>query len=95
MIKDYQNIDLSKTLSVQENLRKSVVVTTGSSLIAAFIFLFAYGITKNVWMLSLGIILAVSGFAFMFAVRRIQDKFASILSDAPTKDFKDDDDDEL
>ncbi|MBX3044723.1 MAG: hypothetical protein KIT33_06125 [Candidatus Kapabacteria bacterium] len=81
MLNEYKNIDVSKTLSIQENLRKSIVVTTGSSLIAAFIFLFVYVITKNIWMLSLGIILAISGFAFMFVIKNLQKKYADILND--------------
>ncbi|MFA7627247.1 MAG: hypothetical protein WCZ17_09405 [Candidatus Kapaibacterium sp.] len=81
MMQDYKNIDLSKSLSIQENLKKSIIVTTGSSLIAALIFLIAYLITDNLWMLSLGIILAISGVAFMFVIKNLQDKYADILND--------------
>lgn len=80
-MQDYKNIDLSKSLSIQENLKKSIIVTTGSSLIAALIFLIAYLITDNLWMLSLGIILAISGVAFMFVIKNLQDKYADILND--------------
>lgn len=83
MYKEYKDIDLSKTLSIQENLRKSIVVTTGSSLIAAFIFLFVYVITKNLWMLSLGLILAISGFAFMFVIKNLQRKWADVITEKP------------
>jgi hypothetical protein len=83
MYKEYKDIDLSKTLSIQENLRKSIVVTTGSSLIAAFIFLFVFVITKNLWMLSLGIILAISGFAFMFVIKNLQRKWVDNYIEKP------------
>ncbi|MDX9791681.1 MAG: hypothetical protein RBT61_12680 [Candidatus Kapabacteria bacterium] len=45
------------------------------------IFLIAYLITDNLWMLSLGIILAISGVAFMFVIKNLQDKYADILND--------------
>lgn len=80
MYKEYQNIDLSKPLSIDENLRKSILVTTGSSLIGSIIFFVAYLITMNLWMLSLGIILAASGIIFMFVIRKVQARFADILS---------------
>ncbi len=80
MYKEYQNIDLSKPLSIDENLRKSIAVTTGSSLIASIIFFVAYLITMNLWMLSLGIILAASGIIFLFVIKRVRAKYADILN---------------
>jgi VIT1/CCC1 family predicted Fe2+/Mn2+ transporter len=80
MIEDYKKLDLSKPLNVQENLKKSIMVTTGSSFVGAIIFIIVYIITKNLWMLSLGIILAFSGIAFMFIIKRVQEKYADILN---------------
>lgn len=80
MYNEYQNKDSNKSSSIDENLRKAIVITTGSSLIGAIVFFVAYLYTKNLWMLGLGVTLAISGVIFMFLIRKVQAKFAEILN---------------
>ena len=70
-----EKLDLTKTLNIQQNLKKSIIVTSGSSLIAAFLFFVAYLLIKSAWFLALAIILAVSGIAFYFVVKKIEEKY--------------------
>ena len=83
MLKEYKKLDLSKPLSIEENLNKSKMVTTGSALIGAVFFFFAYAVTGNIWLLSVGLILVVSGNGFIFVINSIQTKYADILTDKP------------
>lgn len=72
-----EKFDFSKPLNAKQNIRKSIFVTTGSSLIGAFLFLFAYVLTGNGWILAVSIILAVSGFAFAYVIKKFEDKYLS------------------
>lgn len=67
--------DLTKTLSIKQNLQKSKMVTTGSSLIAAALIFVAYVITKSAWFLALVIILVVSGVAFWLVINKVEEKY--------------------
>lgn len=85
MYNDYKELDLSKPLSFQENLKKSIMVTTGSSIFGAIFFFIAYAVTKNIWLLSVGVILVISGVVFMFVVQNIQSKYSHLM-DTKTDD---------
>lgn len=67
--------DITKTLSIKENLRKSKMVTTGSSLIAAAFIFVAYLIVPNAWFLALAIILVISGIAFWLIINKVEEKY--------------------
>jgi hypothetical protein len=74
-MKENLNVDLSKTLNIKQNLKKSIIVTAGSTTIGAIMFFIAYGVTQNLWLLSLGIILFVSGLAFAVVVKMLEKKY--------------------
>jgi len=74
-------IDLSKPLNAKQNLKKSIFVTTGSSMIGAFLFLFAYILTDNPWILAVAIILAVSGIAFAYVIKKFEAKYLEITGE--------------
>lgn len=67
--------DLKSTLSIKQNLKKSKMVTTGSSLIAAALIFVAYVITGSAWFLALVIILVVSGVAFWLLINKVEEKY--------------------
>lgn len=67
--------DLKSTLSIKQNLKKSKMVTTGSSLIAAALIFVAYVITGSAWFLALVIILVVSGVAFWLVINKVEEKY--------------------
>lgn len=67
--------DIKSTLSIKQNLKKSKMVTTGSSLIAAALIFVAYVITKSAWFLALVIILVVSGIAFWLVINKVEEKY--------------------
>lgn len=87
MIKDYNNLDMSKPLSINDNLKKSKLVTSGSSILGAIIFFITYAFTKNVWMLSLAVILFISGIGYIFLINNIQEKYSKILDNNPKKEI--------
>ncbi|GAB1371456.1 hypothetical protein MASR1M45_15180 [Candidatus Kapaibacterium sp.] len=78
----YNDLDMSKPLNIQQNLKKSILVTTGSSVIGAIFFFIAYSVTDNVWLLAVGVILVVSGIAFMFVIQHIQNKYADLMENS-------------
>jgi VIT1/CCC1 family predicted Fe2+/Mn2+ transporter len=80
-----EKLDLTKPLNTKQNLKKSILVTTGSSLIGAFLFLFAYILTDNPWILAVAIILAVSGFAFAYVIKRFEAKYLDITGENNVK----------
>jgi VIT1/CCC1 family predicted Fe2+/Mn2+ transporter len=75
MFNDNVKLDMTKPLSIKENLKKSILVTSGSSLIGAFLFFVAWLINPNAWFLSLSIILAVSGIAYYFIIKAVERKY--------------------
>ncbi len=72
---DDNRIDLTKNLNIKQNLKKSIIVTSGSSLIAAFFFFIAWLITHSAWFISMAIILAISGVAFYVVVKKVEEKY--------------------
>jgi hypothetical protein len=88
MINDYKKLDLSKPLSFQDNLRKSIMVTTGSCIFGAIFFFVAYAVTSNIWLLSVGLVLVVSGIGFMFVIQNVQNKYADLMDDKPKDQAK-------
>lgn len=80
-----EKLDLTKPLNTKQNLRKSIFVTTGSGLIGAFLFLFAYILTDNPWILAVAIILVVSGFAFAYVIKKFEAKYLEITGENNAK----------
>lgn len=79
-------IDMSKTLTIKENLRKSKIVTILSSLVGAALFFVAYFITENVWMLALAILLIGSAIFFYFIVNSLETKYVKQIEEAEKKE---------
>ena len=75
MFNDNKKLDMTKPLSIRDNLRKSIMVTSGSSLIGAFLFFIAWLINPNNWFLSLAIILTISGIAYYFIIKSVEKKY--------------------
>ncbi len=71
-------LDMSKPLNAQQNVKKSIFVTTGSSLIGALFFFVAYAFTYNAWFLAAALILTASGLAFAYVIKKFEDKYLSI-----------------
>ncbi|MBE2189308.1 MAG: hypothetical protein KGZ71_11625 [Desulfobulbaceae bacterium] len=72
-----KKLDMSKPLNAQQNVKKSVFVTTGSSLIGALLFFVAYAFTDNAWFLAAAVILTGSGLAFAYVIKKFEDKYLS------------------
>lgn len=79
-------VDMSKNLSIKENIKKSKIVTIISSIVGAALFLVAYIITDNVWMLALSILLVGSAIFFYFVVNSIEKKYLKHIKDAEEKE---------
>lgn len=75
MLNDNLKMDMTRELNIRENLKKSLIVTTGSCIIGAIVFVIAYFFTENAWLLSVGLILFVSGIAYIFVVKAIEKKY--------------------
>lgn len=85
-MKSNLGVDMSKTLTIQENLRKSKIVTILSSIAGAVLFIVAYIITKNIWMISLAVLLIASAIFFYFVVNSIEKKYLSNIKEADKKE---------
>jgi VIT1/CCC1 family predicted Fe2+/Mn2+ transporter len=79
-------IDMSKTLTIKENLRKSKIVTILSSLVGAALFFVAYIITDNVWMIALAVLLVGSSIFFYFVVNSLETKYVKQIEGAEKKE---------
>jgi hypothetical protein len=75
MFKNDVKLDMTKALSIRENLKKSVLITSGSNLIGAFIFFVIWIINHNIWFLSVTIILALCGIAYYFVIKAVEKKY--------------------
>lgn len=87
-MKSNLGVDMSKTLSIQDNLRKSKIVTILSSIVGAVLFLIAYIVTDNPWLLALTILLIGSAIFFYFIVNSIQKKYISNIQEADKKQIE-------
>lgn len=77
MNKSNFDIDLSKSLSIKDNLKKSIIVTSGSSIIAAIFFLIAWILTDNVWFISMFFILLITGISFYIIIKKVERKIVN------------------
>jgi len=77
MNKSNFNIDLSKSLSIKDNLKKSIIVTSGSSIIAALFFLIAWILTDSVWFISMFFILIITGISFYIVIKKVERKIVN------------------
>lgn len=85
-MKSNLGVDMSQTLSIQDNLKKSKIVTILSSIVGATLFIVAYAITKNVWMISIAVLLIASAIFFYFVVNSIEKKYLSKIIEADKKE---------
>lgn len=72
-----KDIDMSKELSAKDNIRKSKIITVGSTFFAAIVFLVVYLITDNYWLLGLTFIMVISGAFFIYFVNQFERKYFS------------------
>ncbi len=77
MNKSNFNINLSKSLSIKDNLKKSIIVTSGSSFIAAIFFLIAWILTDSVWFISMFFILIITGISFYIVIKKVERKIVN------------------
>jgi predicted neutral ceramidase superfamily lipid hydrolase len=77
MNKSNFDIDLSKSLSIKDNLKKSIIVTSGSSIIAAIFFLIAWILTDSVWFISMFFILIITGISFYIVIKKVERKIVN------------------
>lgn len=75
MIHDDVKMDLSKTLSIQQNLKKSIIVSSGSAFVSALLFLVAFIATRNPWLIAASFVLVVGGIAYAILVKKIEHKY--------------------
>jgi len=81
MNKSNFDIDLSKSLSIKDNLKKSIIVTSGSSFIAAIFFLIAWILTDSVWFISMFFILIITGISFYIVIKKVERKIVNNFDD--------------
>ena len=89
-MKSNLGMDMSKTLTIRDNIKKSKIVTILSSLIGATLFFVAYIVTKNIWLLSVTILLVGASLAFYFVVDSIEKKYLKAIIEADKKEKKND-----
>lgn len=71
------NIDMSRELSTQDNLKKSKIITLGSVIIGAILFLITAAIFENLWLLAAAILMIASGIWFVYFVNIIEKRYLS------------------
>ncbi len=72
-----KDIDMSRELTAKDNLRKSKIITVGSTFFAAIVFLVVYLITENYWLLGLTFVMVISGAFFIYFVNQFERKYFS------------------
>ena len=75
------DIDMSKPLSIRDNIKKSKIITLSSIFIGTIIFLIAYLITNDIWLLALTIVMVISALFFWYVIAKFEEKFANEIKD--------------
>ena len=75
------DIDMSKPLSIRDNIKKSKIITLSSIFIGTIIFLIAYLITNDIWLLALTIVMVISALFFWYVIAKFEEKFAKEIKD--------------
>lgn len=73
------NITNNNLKHFNNNLKKSVLLTTGSCILGAIIFFITYLYIANDWLLILSIALLFSGIGYIFVVRYIKKRYSKLF----------------
>lgn len=82
------DIDMSKELTIKNNLKKSKIITIGSCALGALLFLIAYAVNQNIWFIAATIVLVIAGIFFLVVVSAFEKKYSHVIDPDKYKEEK-------